>query len=105
MLSEPSAAAVELPSGMFSVVQHVPVQLTRFPTTDAHCRSTGAPGVSPAAVTPTLVRMSPLVTLSEPFAPEAAFGSIVVNADIVGATFSGQSIAGFGQPASFVTLK
>ena len=31
------------------IAQQVPVQLTRLPTTDAHCRSTGAFGVSPPA--------------------------------------------------------
>src|SRR5690349_10787925 len=107
VLSEPSAAAVAVPSGTFSVVQHVPVQLTRFPTTDAHWRSTGAFGVRPFAVRPTFVRMSPAVVLSEPVAAVTpfgtAFGSIVVKDHIVGATLSGQSTAGFGRPASFVT--
>ena len=49
-----SAVAVAVPSGTETKLQHVPVQLTRFPTTVDHSSSTGAFGTSPDAVRSTL---------------------------------------------------
>ena len=44
LVREPSAAVVGVPSGTETNAQHVPVQLTRLPTTVAHSRSTGVFG-------------------------------------------------------------
>src|SRR5512141_25865 len=94
---------------MVEKAQQVPVQLTRLPTTVAHCRATGAFGVSPAAETSTFVRIWPLVTLSEAVAavaPAIDFTALrVVVGDMVGVTFIGQSMRAAGRPASLVTVK
>src|SRR6266568_6639623 len=106
LVNEPSAAAVPLPSGTETKLQHVPVQLTRLPTTVDQTRSTGAPGVRPAAETSTLERMGPAVelrrALAEP-APRFAADSVVL-ASSVGATLAGQSSRCRGRPASLLTL-
>src|ERR1019366_4667975 len=77
--SDPEPDAVGVPRGVVTNAQHVLVQLTRLPTTVAHAMSTGTFGVSPACCS-------------------------VVIALIVGATFAGQSICGFGASVPFVTL-
>jgi len=106
--SEPSAFAVVLPSGTEMKLQHVPVQLTRLPTTVAHSRSTGAFGVSPPAVSVVFEFTIPVVEerldVAELLAPAEASWSVVF-ASSVGATFSGQSILALGRPLSAVTLK
>src|SRR5579859_5141221 len=105
--SVPSAAAVAVPSGIETKLQHVPVQLTRLPTTVDHSRSTGTFGVNPVAAMPTLVLIGPdcearLAVAPETFAVPASCS--VVFASSVGATFAGQSIRAFGLPASLVTV-
>src|SRR6188508_3755037 len=97
----PLADAVVFPSGMETKLQHVPVQLTRLPTTVDHWSSTGAFGVSPEAVTPTFVITAPLVELRVAVALVAAprpAASSVVREATVGATFAGQSILAAGRP-------
>src|SRR6266536_3364460 len=104
---EPSAAAVAFPRGIDWNVQHVPVQLTRLPTTVDHSRSTGAPGVRPEAVTPTFDSTWPLEELSlADAAPafESSAEASVVLASTVGETDNGQSIRARGGPASFGTV-
>src|SRR6185436_19429628 len=64
VLTEPSAAAVVVPSGTETVCQHVPVQFTRLPTTVAQSSDTGLPGWSPVAETPTFVLTALLAELS-----------------------------------------
>ena len=64
LCSEPSAPAVPPPSGTSTKLQHVPVQLTRLPTTVDQDSVTGAFGVSPVAVSWTRERIAPLVELS-----------------------------------------
>ena len=79
VFSVPSAAAVAVPSGMAENAQQVPLQLTRLPTTVAHCRVTGALGVSPLPETSTFVRIWPLVTLNDAVAvvvPAVDFDSV-----------------------------
>src|SRR5262249_31144189 len=85
--SVPSGAAVAWRSGTETNVQHVPVQLTRLPTTVDQTRLTGALGVSPEAVTSTFDRTAPAVELSLAVAVvEAAspVAIIVVRASSVG---------------------
>ena len=64
LCSEPSAPAVPPPSGTSTKLQHVPVQLTRLPTTVDQDSVTGAFGVPPVAVSWTRERIAPLVELS-----------------------------------------
>ena len=93
---------------METKLQHVPVQLTRLPTTVDHSRSTGAFGVRPLAETVTFDSTAPLVESSFATAvPEASrpVAERVVFASSVGTTFAGQSTCGFGRPLSFVTVK
>src|SRR6516165_7993370 len=61
LVSAPSADAVPAPSGTETKLQHVPVQLTRLPTTVDHTRLTGALGVSPVAETSTFESTGPEV--------------------------------------------
>ena len=64
VLTEPSAAAVAVPSGTETICQQVPVQFTRLPTTVAQSSETGLPGSSPVAVTPTFALTALAVELS-----------------------------------------
>src|SRR4029453_6512878 len=96
--SVPSAAAVPPPSGWVTNVQQVPVQFTRLPATVAQSRVTGWFGVSPATETATFVATAPLARSRETVA--SAFGEkvsadIVVRAETVGFTATGQSIRVF----------
>src|SRR5581483_11380240 len=104
---EPSAFAVVLPSGTETKLQHVPVQLTRLPTTVAHSMSTGTFGVRPPAVRLTFELTMPVederFAVAAPVVPAEARLSVVF-ASSVGATFAGQSTRAFGRPRSFVTL-
>ena len=85
--------------------QHVPVQLTRFPTTLVHCSAAGTFGVRPAAVTFTLERIGPVVESSWAVAdPVTLVERTVVRSLIVGCTAAGHSRVGLGAPASFVTV-
>src|SRR5262249_12133073 len=105
--SVPSGAAVAVPSGTETNVQHVPVQLTRLPTTVDQTRLTGALGVSPEAVAPTCEGRAPAVEVSLAVAVVEGAGPvaiIVVRASGVGVTLAGQSIRVGGAPASFVTV-
>src|SRR5262249_40564088 len=105
--SVPDAEAVAVPSGTETNDQHVPVQLTRLPTTVDHSSVTGAFGVSPPADRSTLVVTAPdcelrLAVAADDVSRPASCN--VVFASSVGATWSGQSIRAFGRPASFVTV-
>src|SRR5690348_17050392 len=105
--SVPVADAVDVPSGTETNDQHVPVQLTRLPTTVDHSRSTGAFARRPVAETPTFVFTAPACDESVAAAVEARSRPAswsVVFASSVGATFAGQSMRAFGRPASFVTV-
>ena len=64
LVSVPAPATVAFPSGTETKLQHVPLQLTRFPTTVDQTRSTLAPGVRPAAETLTFESTWPDVELS-----------------------------------------
>src|ERR1039457_230545 len=106
--SDPEPDAVGVPRGVVTNAQHVLVQLTRLPTTVAHAMSTGTFGVSPDAVSATLVSTGPrvdarLAVTPSPLPDSPACCSVVI-ALIVGATFAGQSICGFGASVPFVTL-
>ena len=104
----PLAEAVVLPSGIETKLQHVPVQLTRLPTTVAHWRSTARSASDRAAVTPTFVITAPEVDVRlavELVAVPSPAASSVVRVASVGATFAGQSIRAAGRPLSFVTMK
>ena len=106
--NEPSAAAVPPPSGTSTKLQHVPVQLTRLPTTVDQDSVTGAFGIKPLAVSWTRERIAPLVELNctrEPAVSAVRFASDkVVRASIVGLTTVGHSTRTGGTPASFVTV-
>src|SRR4051794_29797874 len=107
VLSDPSAPAVAVPSGSETKFQHVPVQLTRLPTTVDHDRSTRSFGVNPAAVTSTFVRIWPDVELSCAVALDelsSVAAASVVRWSIVGATVAGHSLRVAGTPASFVIV-
>src|SRR5579859_2715415 len=52
---------VAWPSGIETMVQHVPLQFTRLPTTVDHTRFTGASDFNPEAVSPTFVFTAPEV--------------------------------------------
>src|SRR3954453_21178882 len=104
--TEPPASAFGVPSGTETNVQHVPVQLTRLPTTVDHSRSTGALGVSPDAGSDTAELTAPEVDESCALALVSVESSCsVVFASSVAATFAGQSMRAFGRPASLVTVK
>src|SRR6266496_3412802 len=94
LASPPPAVVVGVPSGTETNVQHVPVQLTRLPTTVDHSRSTGVFGTRPCAASATRVFT----------VPEDDASCAVVFASSVGATLAGQSIRAFGRPLSFVTV-
>ena len=105
--SGPLDVVVDVPSGTETKAQHVPVQLTRLPTTVAHSRSTGVFGIRPLAVMATCELTAPEVDASCAVAPEpveADASCSVVFASSVGATLAGQSMRAFGRPLSFVTL-
>ena len=107
MDTEPVALAVVEPTGTCDNAQHVPVQLTRFPTTVENATSTGAFGVRPPAVSETFVSTVPLVALRVAVAPDAELRPAVVSVVVgptVGVTLFGQSTYAFGGPASFVTV-
>src|SRR5262245_8410854 len=107
LVSVPAALAVALPNGIETKLQHVPLQLTRLPTTVDHTSCTGAPGARPDAVTSTFDRTGPEVELSCAVAVVPAASPVadsVVRALSVGSTATGQSIRWRGRPASLVTL-
>ena len=105
--SVPSAAAVALPRGTGTKLQHVPVQLTRLPTTVDQMRSTGAFGVSPVAVTFVFARIWPLDEASSAVASLSGArlaAESVVLASIVGLTLAGHSVLGARFALPFVSV-
>src|SRR4029453_2467683 len=99
---EPSAAALPFPIGTEAIVQHVPVQLTRLPTTVPSASSTGWLGARPATETATLRPTAPDVDSSLTLAPLVAsrpVADMVVRVSTVGFTFHGQSVRGGGGTA------
>src|SRR6266496_1066086 len=107
LASPPPAVVVGVPSGTETNVQHVPVQLTRLPTTVDHSRSTGVFGTRPCAASATRVFTVPEddASCAVAFVDDDVLASCsVVFASSVGATLAGQSIRAFGRPLSFVTV-
>src|SRR6187455_3149266 len=63
-LAVPSAPATPLPTTSLTKFQHWPVQLTRLPTTLAHCTTYGWPALRPPALSVVFERIGPLVAVT-----------------------------------------
>ena len=90
-----------MPNGVDANIQHVLAQSTRLPTTVDHTRLTGAGDVRPDAVSATFVSTGPIVeaiVASTLLLTARPLVASVVRALTVGATSTGQSMAGPGLP-------